>query len=278
MNKLTRYAITRYALLATAVWLLTISLLWLGTQPAQAVQQDRPVIKRGTVQVMVGNVATAVGETLDLAATFNGYILEQRQWDDEAHFQYASMTIGLPAANFENLFQALKRLGQLQNESATGQDVVDETIDLQSRLDNLYENQDRLRSFLDVAQNVTETLKVHQELLQIEAEIGEVQGRLNFLTNRADAATITIDILPFIPTPTPSPTATATPTPTATPLPTPATWRPGDTAKVASVQLQEAAQDTADFLIYRVIVCGPWLLLLLLFAFGGWQIAKRRRS
>lgn len=272
MNKL-----TRYALLTTAVWLLSISLLWFGTQPTQASQQDRPVVKRGTVQVMVGDVDTAVAETLDLAATFNGYILEQQQWDDDAHFQYASITIGLPAANFEGLFQALKRLGQLQNEATTGQDVVDETVDLQSRLDNLYENQDRLRSFLDVAQNVTETLKVHQELVQIEAKIGELQGRLNFLTNRADAATITIDILPFIPTATPTPTATATPTPTATPLPTPSTWRPGDTAKVASVQLQEAAQDTADFLIYRLIVCGPWLLLLGLFTFGGWQITKRRR-
>ena len=271
MNKLTRTTIW-----ITAVWLLSISLLWLSTQPTQA-QQDRPVIKHGMLQLMSDDVVTAVSETLDLVATFNGYILEQRQWDDEAHFQYASITIGISAANFEQLLQALKRLGQVQNESATGQDVVDETVDLQSRLDNLYENQDRLRSFLDVAQNVTETLKVHQELVQIENEIGTLQGRLNFLSDRADASTITLDIIPFIPTATPSPTATATPTATPTPLPTPANWRPGDTAKVASVQLQEAAQDTADFFIYRVIVCGPWLLLLGLFAFGGWQIAKRRR-
>ena len=272
MNKL-----IRNTLLITAVWFTGIWLLWLGTQPIQA-SQDRPVIKRGTLQVMVDDVPTAVGETLDLAATFNGYILEQRQWDDAAQFYYASITIGLPAANFEGLLQALKQLGLLQNESATGQDVVDETVDLQSRLDNLYENQDRLRSFLDVAQNVTETLKVHQELVQIETEIGTLQGHLNFLSDRADASTITIDIIPFIPTATPSPTATATPTATPTPLPTPANWRPGDTAKVASVQLQEAAQDTADFFIYRLIVCGPWLLLLGLCAFGGWHIAKRHRQ
>ena len=271
MNKL-----IRNTLLITAVWFTGIWLLWLGTQPIQA-SQARPVIKRGTLQVMVDDVPTAVGEILDLAATFNGYILEQRQWDDAAQFHYASITIGLPAANFEGLLQALKQLGLLQNESVTGQDVVDETVDLQSRLDNLYENQDRLRSFLDVAQNVTETLKVHQELVQIETEIGDFQGRLNFLSDRADAATITLDIVPFVPTATPTATATATPTPTATPLPTAEVWRPGDTAVVAAVQLQDAAQNTADFFIYRFIVCGPWLLLLGLVIFGGWQIAKRRR-
>lgn len=266
----------RLTLLITAVWLGGICFLWVDTQPTLA-SQERPVIKHGSVQVMVADVATAVAETLDLTTTFNGYILEQRQWDDDAQFHYASLTIGLPADNFEGLLQALKRLGLVQDEAINGQDVVDERVDLQSRLDNLYENQERLRSFLDVARNVTETLKVHQELVQIEHEIGDLQGRLNFLTDRADAATISLDILPFIPTATPTATATATPTPTATPLPTPSTWRPGDTAKVASVQLQDAAQDTADFFIYRVIVCGPWLVLLALVGFGIWRVTKLRK-
>jgi hypothetical protein len=60
-------------------------------------------------------------------------------------------------------------------------------------------------------------------------------------------------------------------------LPTPENWRPGDTAKVASVQLQETAQSTADFLIYRFIVCAPWLIVWGLLTWGGWQIAKRRK-
>jgi hypothetical protein len=234
-------------------------ILWLGLQPAAA-SQERPIIKHGTLAVMVEQTDTAVAETLDLTATFNGYALEQLRWDDNMGFHYATITIGVPVNNFEGLLQALKRLGMVQNESITGQDVVDEAIDLQSQLDNLYETQDRMRSFLEIASGVTETLKVHSELVTIESEIGTLQGRLNYLDNRSDAATITIDIVPFIPTVAPTATATATPTATPTPLPTPQNWRPGDTAQIASVRLQETAQNTADFLIFRLIICGPWLL------------------
>ena len=95
-----------------------------------------------------------------------------------------------------------------------------------------------------------ETLKVNDELKSVEEEIAVIQGRLNYLGNRAAFSTIDLNIQPWIPTPTPSPTPTATPTATPTPLPTPETWRPADTAKVAGVELQESAQDTADFFIY----------------------------
>jgi hypothetical protein len=43
------------------------------------------------------------------------------------------------------------------------------------------------------------------------------------------------------------------------------------------VQLQETAQNTADFLIYRLIVCAPWLLAWALLIWGALQIDKRRK-
>jgi hypothetical protein len=143
-------------------------------------------------------------------------------------------------------------------------------------LDNLYETQSRIRSFMDQARTISQTLRVHQELAQIEDQIGDLQGQANFLANRADAGTIQLSIVPFIPTPTPSPTATPTPSPTPTPLPTPEVWLPADTARLASVRLQDTAQGVGDFLLYRLVVCGPWLLLIGLVAFVGWRVYKRR--
>ena len=235
-------------------------------------QSNRRVIQTGELTIMVTDTDTAVQAAIDLAATFDGYILQERVWDGpDRRYRYADFTFGILADDFEGLAQALKTLGQVQSETASGQDVTDERLDLTSRLANLYENQNRLRGFLDQAQTITETLTVHQELISIEGAIGEVQGRINFLSNRADAATITLHLIPYIPTPTPAPTATPTP------LPTPETWNPADTTEIASVRLQNTAQNVADFTIFRAIVCGPWLLLLLIFAspvwllYRGWQ-------
>jgi hypothetical protein len=238
---------------------------------AAAQPDDRMVIKEGTLEVMVDNTDPALQSALDLAETFDAYVLRQRVWDDVDGYRYATITFGVPAAEFEGLMRAFKSLGTVTNESATGRDVSDEIIDLTSRLSNLEETQARLRSFLDRATNITETLKVHQQLVQIEGEIGDVQGQLNFRSGRASAATLTLQLSPLVPTPTPTPTATPTP------LPTPALWRPGDTAQLAAVRLQDNVQDTADFAIYRGIICGPWLLLLLLIAYPLWRLVRRRR-
>lgn len=228
--------------------------------PAAAQASNRLVVKSGEVWVMSEGVETAVARALDLVTTYDGYVLSQRTWLDDNGHRYADLTVGAPAQEFEALLGGFKRLGVVQNESISGQDVTDQTVDLRSRLDNLNVNQERTRSFLQQTTTITETLHVFQSLRQIEGQIGTVQGRQNFLENRATAATLTLHLLPLIPTPTPTPTATPTP------LPTPQVWNPGDTAKTAAVELRNQTQDTADFFIYYGIACGPWLLLALLVA------------
>jgi hypothetical protein len=261
--------------------LLAAALLAVWSRPAiPAAAQPEPggrtVIKNGQLEVMVADTDAAVAAALDLGRTFNSYVLSQEVWDGpDRRYRYAAITFGLDEARFEGLVRALKGLGTVRDESVTGRDVTDERLDLASRLTNLYSTQERLRTFLEQSTNVTETLRVHQELVAVEADIGAVQGQINFLGDRADAATITLSLVPFIPTPTPSPTPTATPTATPTPLPTPRSWRPDDTARVAAVHLQDAAQSAADALIYRTIVCGPWLLLVAVVFYSGYRLARR---
>jgi hypothetical protein len=271
------------------VWpitLVSILLLFLApfSRPASAYQQrvGRLIIKNGELEVMVTDTDAAVDAALGLAITFDSYVLRQRVWDGEdRRYRHAVITFGMAVDDFEGLLQALKTLGTVLNETASGQDVGDERRDLDSRLSNLYETQTRMRGFLDRATDITETLKVHQELVGIEGEIGEAQGQINFLIDRAGSATLTLSLVPFTPTPTPSstltPTPTVTPTPTATPtgIPTPEFWRPGDTAETAMVRLQNTAQKTADFTIYRAIVCGPWLILMFLLGYVI-RLAARR--
>ena len=202
-----------------------------------------------------------------------GYIINQRVYDDDQGYRYATMRLAVPVICFEEAMKALRQLGAVIDESASGEDVTEEFVDLHSRLANLEATRDRLRSFLDQAENVEQALEVNEELKKIEEEIAIIQGRINFLRDRAAFSTIDLIIQPWIPTPTPSPTPTATPTP----LPTPDTWRPGNTAETARVQLQNTAQDVADFTIYNSIVCGPWLLLLLIGFSPAWLLYRRQQ-
>ncbi len=227
---------------------------------AQNASPGRLVIKNGELQVLVTDTDTAVQTALNLVTGFNGYVLSQRVWEGDGRYRYATLTVGVPAASFEAVLYAFKTLGTVQQEQVTGQDVTDTAVDLNSRLDNLHSNQERVRTFLDQTRYMTETLDVHDQLTRIEGEIGGLQGQHNYLADRADAATITLNLVPFIPTPTPQPTASPTP------LPTPVAWNPGDTAQLATLRLTETSQSVADFTLYRLVTWTPWLLFLLLMA------------
>ena len=243
--------------------LLPLWLLWPGNNPVRAAQvDDRLVIKEATLSLMVPDTSTAVQTALNLAESYNGYVLNQRQWETGDTTTYGELTFGVPAEQFEALLNALRMLGAVEDEQLSGQDVLATAVDLQSRLDNLTSNQTRMRTFLTQTRNTTETLAVHQRLVQVENEINDLQGQLNFYTNRSDAALITLRLTALLPTPTP------------TPLPTPQSWSPGNTAKLAAVRTQENAQAVADFTIYRTITWGPWLLLC---GLGSWVFIRIRR-
>ncbi|MCA9933885.1 MAG: DUF4349 domain-containing protein, partial [Anaerolineales bacterium] len=199
---------------------------------------------------------TAVNSATELAVGLGGYVISQNMYDDDQSFKYATMRVAVPVDQFEFALRELRKLGDVTDESSSGEDVTDEYVDLNSRLTNLQATRQRLLDFLEAAQTIDEILEVNEELNRVEEEIAVIQGRVNFLRDRAAFSTIDLTLNPLLPTPTPSPT------PTATPLPTPESWLPGDTAQTAVVELQNTATNVADFSIFYGILCGPWLLAL----------------
>ncbi len=225
--------------------------------------QARLIIKNGELAITVADTETAVSSATQLVADLGGYIISQQIFEADFGFSAATMKLAVPVAQFENALNQLRQLGEVTNDFAGGQDVTDEYVDLGSRLDNLIATRDRLRSFLEDAETVEEALRVNDQLKQVEEEIAIIQGRRNYLSDRAAFSTIDLSLQPLLPTPTPSP------------IPTAESWQPGNTAQLAAVNLQESAQKTADFSIYYGIVCGPWMLLLALFSWFGWRLKQR---
>lgn len=237
--------------------------------------QQRLIIKDGRMVITVANTEQAVNEATQLAVDLGGYIISQRMSDDDQGYKYATMRLAVPVDQFERALRDLRRLGQVTDESSSGEDVTEEYTDLNARLTNLQATRARLLEFLEQAQTIDEILEVNAELNSVEEEIAIIQGRINFLRDRAAFSTIDLTLNPMLPTPTP------TPSPTPTLVPTPQSWQPGDTAQTAVVQLQNTAQNVADFTIYFGILCGPWLLLLLLAWLGArpvWRWWQRRTA
>ncbi len=237
---------------------------------------NRMVIKNGEIRLLVEDADNAIDRALQVVGDLRGYIISSRSWyqtgPDGKNYKYATVTIGVPADQFETALRRFRAIAlRVLDENASGQDVSDEYVDLQSQLVNLEATRDRIRKFLDDAQSVEESLRVNNELSKIEAEIEKVKGRMNYLSNRAAFSTITVTFEPDIP-PLP-PTPTRTPTPTATPK----QWNPGETAQAATKTLTSIYQVLVELAIWIFIVIVPLLAPPALVIWGIYKLATRKK-
>ncbi len=236
----------------------------LAEQQGIAPRRTRMIIKDGQIGLMVDDTQKALDSVGQMTASIGGYIIEQNAYTLDG-YGYVTMQIGVPVSEFERAMVALRKLGTVTQDGASGTDVTDEFVDLGSRLENLEIKRERLRTFMADAKKVEDILKIEAQLSEVEEEMAIIQGRINFLKDRSSFSTISIQLDPII----------LTPTPTVAPNPTPEVWRPADTAIVASSQLRTTMQNTADAVIYTGIICGPWILLLLILGFGFVSVSRR---
>ena len=240
---------------------------------------DRLIIKNAEMNLLVEDTDTAIDRISQIVSDVDGYIVSSRvwykDWGDES-YKYSSITMGVPVDEFELALRRLRDISlKVLDENASGEDVTDEYVDLQSEVKNLEATRDRIRGFLDQAETVEEALRVNEELSQIEAQIAKVQGRINYLEDRSAYSTITISIepdLPVLPTATPYPTIT--PWPTATPEP----WIPSETLKSASNSLKNIYQTLVEMTIWILVVIVPVITPPILVIWLLWKYVFRKRK
>ncbi len=240
---------------------------------------NRLIIKNAELEMIVADTDSAINRTLGIVTEYRGYVVSNRTWFNDG-LKYATVTLGVPAENFEQMMRRLKSLAvSVTNETVSGQDVTDEFVDLESRLRNMEATANRIRGFMDQTKSIEESLEVSAQLTEIEAEIEQLKGRMTYLKDRASFSTITLQFAPQIILPTPSPTLTPTPTPTPRPTATPIVWSASRTFNQATTVTTSTATGlfkfTIDLLIWLFIVILPFFVPLLLLAWLGFRIARR---
>ena len=256
-----------------------ITVVQTGAEALTGVQSNRMIVKNAEIRMLVQETDDAIDRALQVVGDVNAYIISSKVWYQDANginYKYATLTIGVPVDQFETAMRRLRSLSiRVLDENASGQDVTDEYVDLQSQLGNLEATRDRIRTFLDDAKSVEESLRINQELTNIEGEIEKVKGRMNYLSNRSAFSTITATFEPDIP---PLPTPTITPTPTPLPTPTPKVWNPGKTAEHAKDTVVSAYQIIIEMLIWIMMVIVPLLLPPVLVLWGLWKLLTRKKK
>jgi hypothetical protein len=239
---------------------------------ADAVQlTPRLIIRNGNISMSVSDPRAAKEAVEQVVAEMAGegaFIVssDERGGTDDRPPQI-NMVVRVPAARFDEVMDRLAALAVeviARNESS--QDVTEEYVDLQARLESLEAARQRLLDIMRNAQTTEDVLAAEQQLTQREAEIESLKGRLQYLEQSARLSSISLELRPHI---------------LGQPLDT--RWRPAETARRAFDTLVSSLRGVGDFLIFFGIACLPWLVPIGLVLYSVrrlflWRRARRRRE
>jgi hypothetical protein len=240
-----------------------------ATVVASQPEQERLIIRTGSLTLRVEDTLAAQQAVEGLVARWSAegaYVVssEQRGGDDEED-PYISMAIRVPAARFGEAMDSIADLAvDVDSRIEDSDDVTEEYVDLAGRLEALEAARDRLLEIMSEADRTEDLLQAEEQLTRREAEIEATQGRMQYLSQSAALARISIQLQPYVLS-----------------QPVGQRWRPAETVREALEALLEGAQGLVDFLLFFSIAVLPWLLALalglyLLYRVVRWAVRRQR--
>jgi type II secretory pathway pseudopilin PulG/uncharacterized coiled-coil protein SlyX len=154
---------------------------------------ERKIIYDAEVTLVVEDFAALETRIAGLVKEFGGYVadasVDRRQGDQIS----GRWRVRIPVDQFDSFVEAVSKLGVAESRSQTAQDVTEEYVDLEARIGNKKQLEARIVKLLeDSTGQIKDVIEVERELARIRGEVEQMEGRLRYLTNRAELTTVTV--------------------------------------------------------------------------------------
>ncbi|WP_099159126.1 DUF4349 domain-containing protein [Virgibacillus ndiopensis] len=161
-----------------------------------ATETDRKIIYTANLSIEVKGYKKALDEIRTQASDRGGYIVESNMYEDaENETTNGHVTVRIPQEEFQEFITLVEEgSSKVLESSVSGQDVTEEYVDLEARLKSKRVVEKRLLSFMEQAEKTEDLLTISNDLAKVQEEIEEITGRMKYLQNKTDLATVTIQI------------------------------------------------------------------------------------
>jgi len=217
-----------------------------GSASSPAGQVDRLIIKNGQLSLVVKDVKDSIKAVSEYATKQGGFVVSSNVYKNGL-IPYGTIVVRVPAAKFDAGIIEVKALGEVVSESANGQDVTEEYVDLDAQLRNLRATEAQFLTIMAKAVKIEDILNVQRELTNVRGNIERLQGRMKYLKQSADLSTITVN---FATDPAVLPSYDNS-----------TQWKPWAEVKAAARALLEAGKKLVNLLIWLVIFVPIWAII-----------------
>ena len=157
-------------------------------------QMPSTVIKTGRLSIRLGHdgLSKAIDRAQQVVDSYGGFISSSNI--SSGKHESSTIVLRVPADRFDQAMTDLRApgIGSVRSEQVSGEDVGQQFVDLSARARNLRAQSRALIRLMNQAVTVSDTIKIQNELFDIQGQIEELDGRLRYLHDQADMSTITM--------------------------------------------------------------------------------------
>jgi hypothetical protein len=232
-----------------------------GSVAVDVSQEERLIIKNGSLSIVVDNVEYAVEVVKNFALEKNGFVVTSNV-EQNGLTPSGFVNIRIPSDVFDTGLDALRALGDVKSERVDGRDVTEEFVDLDAQVKNLKAAEKQFLTIMKRAIKIEDILAVQREITTVRGKIDVLEGRMKFLKESAAFSSLTVHLssdpenLPV--------------------LDDNDSWKPLATAKNALRELLDFGEGVANIIIWIVVYIPVWIILWILFIFGKKIYQKTR--
>ncbi|MEU9331708.1 DUF4349 domain-containing protein [Streptomyces sp. NPDC048290] len=152
------------------------------------------VIRTASLTVQVKDVPKALREARSAIEGAGGHVGEEHTSRDEDDAEYTEVTLRVPADRYDAVLGDLEGVGsgKLLDRSTKAEDVTEQVVDVESRIQTQRASVNRIRDLMDQAERLSDVVTLEGELSRRQADLESLLARQSSLKDRTTLATISL--------------------------------------------------------------------------------------
>ena len=153
------------------------------------------IIRTATAAVEVDSLQPAIVQVRLLATRLGGYVAGSGIETGKDQLRQANIELKIPAARFDEALSGLTPIGKLESVNVDAEDVGEEFVDVNARMDNARRLERRLIDLLATRTGkLKDVLDVERELARVREEIDRYEGRIRYLKAHTAMSTLSVNV------------------------------------------------------------------------------------
>lgn len=156
---------------------------------------DRMLIRTGQVHLEVDDFEAARRNLSRAVNQHGGYVSDssvERHRIDNKSYKTGMVVLRIPAENFTAMMGETEAVGTVLESRTNVEDVTEQLVDIEARLENLRAQRDQLRKLYRNATDTEDVLAVQRRLSDVQGEIERLEARQQNLRRQVALSTIRV--------------------------------------------------------------------------------------